>query len=84
MNPLKQPLHIDSSLIKISISSRFWGHPNYVLILRQVQDLGLIELDKIHRGVLLQAEKAPLDPSFKWINCIICKSAEGPLNPSVC
>ncbi|KAK4820325.1 hypothetical protein QYF61_023558 [Mycteria americana] len=59
----------------------------------QVQDLapGLVEPHEVHTGPLLQLVQVPLDgiPSFWRVSCttqlgVICKLAEGALNPPVC
>ena len=52
--------------------------------------LGLVELREVPMGPLLKPVKGPLDgiPSLKSTNCtsqlgVICKLAEGALNPTV-
>ncbi|KAK4817045.1 hypothetical protein QYF61_026353 [Mycteria americana] len=61
--------------------------------LTQVQDLvlGLVEPHEVHMGPLLQLVQVPLDDilSFWRVNCttqlgVICKLAEGALDPTVC
>jgi len=58
----------------------------------QVQDpaLGLVEPHEVHVGPFLRLAQAPLDgnPSFWFISCttqlgVICRLAEGALNPSM-
>ncbi|KAK4816932.1 hypothetical protein QYF61_025428 [Mycteria americana] len=71
--------------------------PQPVLILgvapTQVQNLALIlvECHEVHRGPLLELVQVPLDgmPSLRLVNRtsqlgVICKLAEGALNPTVC
>ena len=62
------------------------------IALTQIQDLalGLVELQEVHMGPPIKPVKVPLDgmPSLKRVNCttelgVICKLAEGALNPSL-
>ncbi|KAK4805639.1 hypothetical protein QYF61_022397 [Mycteria americana] len=63
------------------------------VVLTQVQDLalGLVEPHEVHMGPILKLVQVPLDgiPSLRRVNhtsqhSVVCKLAEGALNPSVC